>query len=349
MIVPLFLMNRGCPHRCVFCNTRQIAGKFEEPLTEEHMRRMAAFYTGHGKTKSKPVELAFYGGNFTGMEEQEQVRLLEVADALIRDGIIHQVRISTRPDDLSSGSFDLLAKHQVRTIEIGAQSMMDDVLSLARRGHTAEDVSRAVRLAKDRGFSVGIHLMAGLPGDNEEKFAETIQKVIALRPDMVRLHPTLVFQETPLAAMYQAGEYAPLTLSEAIALCKRALVQFEKARIPLIRLGLQETELMKAPGSILAGPFHPAFRSLVEASIFMDMATRLLLEGDVAGSKASFSVSPRDVSSFRGEKNGNIRALMKHFGLDGIDVHPDPALERGTLVLGGGDRHSSPLRRMEQF
>jgi histone acetyltransferase (RNA polymerase elongator complex component) len=310
---------------------------------------MVALYNGHGKTKSEPVELAFYGGNFTGMALSEQARLLEMADTLIRDGLIHQVRIATRPDDLPPRTLDLLEKHQVRTIEMGVQSLVDDVLSLARRGHTAEDVARAVRLAKDRGFTVSIHLMAGLPGDDQEKFAETVQKTIDLRPDMVRLHPTLVFKETPLAKMYQTGEYNPLTLSEAIALCKKALVQFEKARIPLIRLGLQETELMKAPGSVLAGPFHPAFRSLVEASLFMDMATRLLLQGNVAGGKVSFSVSPRDVSSFRGEKNGNIHDLRKSFSLDDIAVHPDPDLERGALVLGVGDYHSSTLRRTEQF
>jgi hypothetical protein len=190
--------------------------------------------------------------------------------------------------------------------------------------------------------------MAGLPGDTEDKFAETIQKTIELRPDMVRLHPTLVFQETPLAEMYQAGEYAPLPLAAAIGLCKKALVELEKAGIPLIRLGLQETELMKAPGSLLAGPYHPAFRSLVEAAIFMDMATHLLLAGHVAG-KASFIVSPRDVSSFRGEKNGNIHALMQRFGLDGIGVHPDPDLERGALVLSTENRGPLRLHRTEQF
>jgi histone acetyltransferase (RNA polymerase elongator complex component) len=348
MIVPIFLLNRGCPHRCIYCNTRQIAGKTEEPLSEEHLRQTVASYAGQGKKKSEPTELAFYGGNFTGMEQQEQVRLLEITDTLIRDGLIHQVRIATRPDDLPPKTLDLLAQHQVRTIEIGAQSLQDDVLTLARRGHTAADVAQAVRQTKERGFAVGIHLMAGLPGDKEDKFAETIQKTIDLRPDMVRLHPTLIFQETPLAEMYQTGEYNPMTLSEAIHLCKKALVEFEKAGIPLIRLGLQETELMKAPGSILAGPFHPAFRSLVEAALFLDMATHLLLAGHVAG-KVSFSVSPRDVSSFRGERNGNIRALMEHFGLDGIGVDPDPTLERGALVLSAENHGPSRLHRTEPF
>jgi histone acetyltransferase (RNA polymerase elongator complex component) len=349
MIVPIFLMNRGCPHRCVYCNTRQIAGKTEEPLTEEHLRRTVVFYNNHSRRKSVALELAFYGGTFTGMAEPEQVRLLEITDTLMRDGLVDQARIATRPDDLPPRTLDLLAQHRVGTIEIGAQSMMDDVLALARRGHTAEDVATAVTKLKERGFSVGIHLMAGLPGDTEEKFAETVQKTIDLRPDMVRLHPTLVFQETPLAEMYQAGEYAPLTLAAAIHLCKKALVQFEKARIPLIRLGLQETELMKAPGSVLAGPFHPAFRSLVEAALFLDMATHLLHEMAVTRDKASFSVSPRDVSSFRGEKNGNIRDLMKRFGLDGITVRPDPALERGDLALSTENHGVMRLHRTEPF
>jgi len=191
--------------------------------------------------------------------------------------------------------------------------------------------------------------MAGLPGDTEDKFSETLQKVIALRPDMVRLHPTLVFPETDLAAMYQAGEYVPLTLTDAVSLCKKALVQFERAGIPLVRLGLQETELMRAPGGILAGPFHPAFRSLVEASLFLDMATQLLREENITTGRVSFSVSPRDLSSFRGEKNGNISALTTRFNLTDIAVQSDPALERGALALSAQGRKTLRLRRTGHF
>jgi len=349
MIVPIFLMNRGCPHRCIYCNTRLIAGKTEEPLNEDHLRRTVASYTGQGKRKGESVELAFYGGNFTGMAEREQIRLLETTDALRCDGLIRQVRIATRPDDLSDHTLDLLARHHVGTVEIGAQSLADDVLALARRGHTAEDVAQAVRRTRERGFTVGLHLMAGLPGDTEDTFSETLQKVIAIRPDMIRLHPTLVFPETELAAMYQAREYVPLTMDGAISLCRKALVQCERAGIPLIRLGLQETELMKAPGGILAGPFHPAFRSLVEASLFLDMATQLLREENITTGRVSFSVSPRDVSSFRGERNGNISALTTRFNLTDIAVQSDPTLERGALVLYAQNGQTLRLRRAEQF
>ncbi|NLN59941.1 MAG: radical SAM protein [Deltaproteobacteria bacterium] len=348
MIVPVFLMNKGCPHRCIFCNTRQIAGKTEEPLTKDHLRRRVARCISPGRHAGGPVELAFYGGNFTGMPKREQARLLEITNTLMEEDLIHRVRIATRPDDLPPDTLAFLSQHRVGTIEIGVQSMIDDVLERSRRGHTAEDVVRSVRLAKERGFAVSVHLMAGLPGDTEEYFAETIRKIIALKPDMARLHPTLVFPETTLAAMYTAGEYLPLTMANAISLCKRALTQFDKAGIPLIRLGLQETELMKMPGGILAGPFHPAFRSLVEASIFLDMAVQLLLKYNAMEKRVCFSVCPRDISSFRGERNGNIHALMTRFKLNDITIQPDPALERGTLVLALAHHGSQQLRRMDQ-
>jgi len=349
MIVPIFLMNRGCPHRCIFCNTRQIAGKDRESLTEDHIRRTVARYAAHRKTQTEPVALAFYGGNFTGMGKGEQERLLSVTDGMIRDEMIHEVRMSTRPDDLTRETLDMLKRHGVGTIEIGVQSMNDRVLELARRGHTVEDVTRAVRLAKDRGIIVGLHLMAGLPGDSEDTFADSLQQAIDLKPDMVRLHPTLVFADTVLAEMFHAEQYTPLSLSSAVRLCKRALVLLEKARIPLIRLGLLETDLMRTPGSVVAGPVHPAFRSLVEASLFMDMAVQLLQERAVPDHGATFSVSPRDVSSFRGEKNGNIRELKRRFDLEEITVRPVPELERGTLVLSDGMNAVSKLRRTYQF
>lgn len=349
MIVPIFLMNRGCPHRCIFCNARQIAGKDRDPLTEEHIRQTVARYTAHRKTKTEPVALAFYGGNFTGMARGEQERLLAITDGMILDEMIHEVRMSTRPDDLTPETLDMLVRHGVGTIEIGVQSMNDEVLQLARRGHTAEDVNRAVRLAKDRGIVVGLHLMAGLPGDGEDTFLESVQRVIDLQPDMVRLHPALVFADTALAEMYHAGQYTPLSLSDAIRLCKRALVLFEKARLPLIRLGLLETDLMRTPGSVVAGPAHPAFRSLVEAALFMDMAVQLLHERAVLNHKATFFVSPRDVSSFRGEKNGNIRELKRRFDLEEITVQTAPDLERGTLAISDGNRILAQLKRTDQF
>jgi hypothetical protein len=218
-------------------------------------------------------------------------------------------------------------------VEIGVQSLDDHVLLLSRRGHTAKEAARGVDLLKKSGFITGVHLMVGLPGDNPARFAHTIDRCMEMRPHMVRLHPTIVFEKTELAEAYRAGHYVPLSLSEAVEICKYALKRFKAAGIPVIRLGLQTTSHMEAAGSIVAGPFHPAFHALVEESIFYDRAYDLLSQYPVAGKEIALSVSPRDESYMRGQKNGNLRKLKEQFHVRDIAVKPDKESARGTLVV----------------
>jgi len=349
MIVPIFLMNKGCPRRCIFCNIRQISGRDTDLPTENYLRQQIARYISFSRKKPSTLELAFYGGNFTGMPRCEQERILNITDVLRQEELIQGIRISTRPDDLDSKRLLFLQNHGVKTIEIGAQSMVDHVLRLSERGHTAQDVCTSVRLAQSFGMVTGIHLMLGLPGDTPEYFDDTVTQVIALKPDMVRLHPTLVFAETLLAEMYSHGCYTPLELSEAIRFCKTALIRFEKASIPIIRLGLQNTDAMEGEGNIIAGPFHPAFRSLVESAIFLDMAAKLLEGESASAHKVSFAVSPQDLSSFRGNKNANARLLQSRFQLSDVTILTDTAMKRGTLVLLVNNRCIATLYRSDLF
>lgn len=349
MIVPIFLINKGCPRRCIFCNIRQISGTDTDLPTENHLRQQIVRYISFSRKKNISLELAFYGGNFTGMPHCEQERIFNVTDTLMKERLIQTIRISTRPDDLDSSRLLFLQNHGVKVIEIGAQSMVDHVLHLSERGHTAHDVRTSVRLAQSFGMTTGIHLMAGLPGDTPEYFDDTITQVIALRPDMVRLHPTLVFAETLLAEMYTNGRYTPLGLSEAIYLCKTALIRLEKAAIPIIRLGLQKTETMEEEGNIIAGPFHPAFRSLVESAIFLDMAIKLLEAEHIPAHKVSFTVSPHDISSFRGNRNANIRSLRSRFQLSDMTILTDTTMKRGTLALSLSNRCVATLHRSDLF
>lgn len=342
LIIPVFIMNRGCPHRCLFCNERLTAGDRPESISAEAFRETVDACLGSAGRKSAPVQIAFYGGTFTGMTRQEQGRLLELAAPFLREGEIDGVRISTRPDEIDPEELAFLASSGVKTIEVGAQSLDDGVLSRSRRGHTSADAVRAVNLLKERGFETGIHLMAGLPGDSPDRFAETIRKVIALRPDMVRIHPTIVLEGTPLAADFREKRYIPLTLAEAVDICKNAIKKLAAAGIPVIRLGLQTTRELEEPGAIVAGPFHPAFRALVESAIFLEMAEALLAaagegKANLSG-VVSVSLSPADLSNFLGRRRSNIAALKGRFGLDAIRVDPDPALRRRTLVLTAGER-----------
>ena len=337
LIIPFFLRNRGCRHRCVFCSERVISGH-AAPVTEAAMRETVGATLSAGGGRHGGVEIAFYGGSFTGMPRGEQIELLRAAASLIAEGAVRSVRISTRPDDIDAAGLDLLAAMGVRAVEIGAQSLDDGVLRRSGRGHSADDVRRAVSLCRARGFETGVHLMAGLPGESRGSFEASVAEVIRIRPDTVRIHPVIVFRDTELARLHEQGRYRPLSLAEAVSWCRGALVRFTKAGIRVIRLGLQATDPMAREGCILAGPWHPSFRCLVEAEIFRDMAAMLMDRAAGGGTEACFRVAPADLSNFNGPGGTNRSWLRSRLGGRTIAVRPDPAIPRGALRLQDGRR-----------
>jgi histone acetyltransferase (RNA polymerase elongator complex component) len=343
MIIPFFIMNRGCTYRCLFCNERLTAGDRPDRIEAGAFHKTVRASLDGRRRRSGPVQIAFYGGTFTGMPWGEQSRLLDLAAPFIKSGEINGIRISTRPDEIDPESLALLKARSVTTVEVGAQSLDDAVLLRSGRGHTAIDTVRALALLREEGFETGVHLMAGLPGDSPERFAQTIEKTIVLRPAMVRIHPTVVLKDTPLAAAFHAGHYRPLTLDDAVDWCKKALKRLTVAGIPVIRLGLQTTAELEAPGAVVAGPFHPAFRSLVESSLFLEMAFCLLMSAggtSVAGRGKTlvFILSNADISSFLGPRRGNIATLQERFPTADIRVSADPTLPRRSLILATENR-----------
>ncbi|MCL2670249.1 MAG: radical SAM protein, partial [Syntrophaceae bacterium] len=223
MIIPFFIMNRGCRHRCRFCNQGLTAGNHpEEIASAAFTARVRSFLASRGE-KPGSVQIAFYGGTFTALPEAEQERLLALAEPFLKGGEVRGIRLSTRPDSLDARRISRLRDLGVTTIEVGAQSMDDRVLAKSDRGHGSEEVRQAVTALREAGIETGLHLMAGLPGDSPELFSATIGKAIDLRPDTVRIHPTLVLRDTPLAEDFLRGHYRPLTLDEAIGWCRQAL------------------------------------------------------------------------------------------------------------------------------
>jgi histone acetyltransferase (RNA polymerase elongator complex component) len=300
------------------------------------MRKTVGEYLSGSEGRYDRTEIAFYGGSFTGMPLEEQRELLDAAASLISEGAVHSIRVSTRPDDIDEARLDTLVAHGVRAVEIGAQSMDDGVLRKAGRGHTADDVRRAAALCRGKGLETGLHLMAGLPGESRHSFETSVAEAIRIAPDTVRIHPVLVFRDTELARLYEQGEYRPLSLEEALNWCKTALADLTRARIPVIRLGLQATDEMEKEGCILAGPWHPAFRSLVEAELFRDMALELVERAGADSPGKVFHVAPADLSSFNGPGGKNRSWLQSHLGGRPVAARPDPAVPRGTLKLRDG-------------
>lgn len=333
LIIPIFIMNSGCPHRCVFCNQKITAGNFPSKITQEYFEAEVKSYLAWNKDKSKSVEIAFYGGSFTGVEPAYQEQLLSWADSFIQKGLVDSVRISTRPDYISENNLPLIKKYGVRTVEIGAESFVDDVLRYAGRGHDSASIVKAMMILKEHDFRTGLHLMAGLPQDTQKGFIYSVDKTIELKPDTVRIHPVIVFGGTALADEFREGKYKPLELPDAVELCRMAWEKLSDAGIRVIRMGVQLTPQMQQEGAILAGPVHPAFGSLVLASVFYHQTIKLLESVPRDAKEIHFNISGRDISNFRGWNNMNIEAIKKLYPQAKLIVESLPGQLDGEISV----------------
>ena len=304
-IIPIFIPHAGCPHQCVFCNQKKISG--QKTASAQAVRQQVEKYLQWIKP-GRDNEAAFYGGSFTGLEPELQEELFAPVDELLQKGVIGSVRCSTRPDYISPARLELLKRHNVSAVELGVQSLDDEVLQRAERGHTAASVKQAVQLLREYGFKVGLQLMCGMPGQGRESFLQTVEQSIALQPDMVRLYPLLVIKDTPLEASYRSGGFMPLSVEAAAKLCAEAWEQFTAAGIIVIRMGLQPDEELCTPGNIVAGPFHPAFGELVKILVLRRRLTPQIEALLSSGRRKIKILVPKNMESkLRGQQNANIK------------------------------------------
>jgi len=350
-IIPIFVPDLGCPHRCVFCNQKKITGREHVPTPDEVREKIAGYLEtipgGNGIIK----EVAFYGGSFTAVDRKLQRELLAPAYRLLADGKIDRIRVSTRPDAISEDILAMLAAFGVSTVELGVQSMDDQVLLKSGRGHTGSDVMRAAELIRSWGLVLGLQMMIGLPGDTEEKDIQTAAELVLLKPDMVRIYPCLVLKGTILAELYEKREYTPLTLDEAVMRCRKLLVMFEKEGIRVIRIGLQPSEQIALDGDVLTGPYHPAFRELVETAAAREVVAALLINGAgvTRACSVQLAVPETDVSIVRGHRGINVEYFTKEFGLNKFITGTDSGLCRGDIRLEAvdGQRYGLLMSRKE--
>ena len=265
-------------------------------------------------------ELAFYGGSFTAMPAEEQERLLDAALPFLSSGLLSGIRVSTRPDAIDNAAIDRLARYGVGTVELGAQSMRDTVLDAAGRGHTSEDTRRAARLLKSHGFSLILQMMTGLPRDDDEGAIYTAREFVELKPDGVRVYPTVVIKDTALCDMWRNGTYSEHTVEDAVRIGARIIPIFEGAGIPIIRFGLNPTEDLSG-GDAVAGAYHPALGELAYARVMLSRASELMrARGVQHGSRVELGVNPRDISRVTGQHRANIEALTAAFGLAELKI-----------------------------
>ncbi len=329
IIIPVFLPFLGCHEQCLFCNQKATATALPSPSFVRSFIG-ASLNNLPSDNEHREKQVAFYGGSFTAIGKEDQAHYLKEVRPFLDSGLIDSIRISTRPDALEEETIHLLKGYGVKTVELGTQSMIDEVLLLSKRGHSSEDTVSAILRLKQRGIEVGVQLMIGLPGDTFDRFLMTLDRTIDLKPDFVRIHPTLVLKGAPLENLWRAGEYSPLSLDEAIQWLKKGILRLESAAIPVARVGLQPTQDLER--NLLAGPYHPALHQLVDAEIFFDMAKHLLRISPKE-SQAFFCCHPEEVSNLRGQRNENILRLKELFNLSEILIRESKELPRGRLVI----------------
>jgi histone acetyltransferase (RNA polymerase elongator complex component) len=332
--IPIFVPHRGCPFQCVFCNQTHITGT-DRQVTPEDVRRTIRDYVKTLPKEDRFVEAAFFGGSFTGIPIDVQRELLRAAYEFIKEGIIDGIRLSTRPDYITDEILAQLATFGVTAVELGVQSMDEDVLALSQRGHHPQDVREAVKKIRTYSFSLGLQMMTGLPGDTEEKSLATAKALIGLKPDFVRIYPTLVVKDTPLEMMYRQGDYTPQTLEAAVKLCVKLKKQFDQAAVPIIRLGLMTTEEIAPGRALVAGPFHSSFGELVQTEEYYEKLVRIL--DGVKERDAVILVHPTQMSKVIGNRKINKNRIEQLYGIR-IKIKPDPIIEKGQIILYNRER-----------
>ncbi len=304
--VALFVPDEGCPHRCSFCNQKTISGK-SRPLTVEDIEK--AVETALSTSECGDGEIAFFGGSFTAIERNYMLSLLKKGREYVDKGLFKGIRISTRPDCIDAEILDILKENKVTSIELGCQSMDDEVLLLNKRGHTSHDVVKSASLIKKYGFELGVQMMTGLYGDTKEKSLETAKKLISLKPDTARIYPTVVLENTVLAELYEKGEYSPQSTDEAAEICAELLLMFYKADIKVIRLGLHSGGNVEE--GFVAGAYHPAFREMAESIIYLKKIKEQIEKEKLFNGVIEITVGSPYISMATGQKKSNIKELSR--------------------------------------
>ena len=330
-IIPFFIAHQGCPHQCIFCNQHAITGS-RERLTGEMVGREIRSCLAWPREAARQVQVAFYGGSFTGLGRDRQQELLGAVRPFIDRGEVDFIRLSTRPDYIDREKSLYLKERRVGLVELGIQSFDGAVLEKCRRGHTAEQVEEAFVQLRRAGIGVGGQLMVGLPGETTRGVAAGAQRLALLRPDLVRIYPALVLQGSPLADLYASGGYRPLSMNRAVALCARLKEIFEAARIPVARLGLQPSASLEK--ELTAGPYHPAFGELVLSRLYFRRVRRILalLQKERGRATINLILSAADQSIFYGQKRTSVQRLNALGLLAGVEVVFRPGLPRFTIT-----------------
>ncbi len=329
--IPIFIPELACPHQCVFCNQGKISGTHSIPQPKD-VKDIVERYLAT-IPENRIINIAFFGGSFTGLSIHLQEEYLKEAFGFVKNGRISGIRLSTRPDYINEEVLELLKKYSVTTIELGVQSTNREVLHRSGRGHSFEDIRNASNLICNYGFELGLQMMIGLPGDNYDRSIQTANDIVSLGAGNTRIYPAIIIKGTALEKLYRKGEFRPLTLEQAVEWTKDIVHIFEKSNVSIIRMGLHPSDELVIGKSLIDGPFHPSFKEIVMTRIWREIIdTELQSINSSPSNNIKITVSDRQIHYAIGYRQANKEQLK----LQGYNVRfaRNPSFSQYQLNIG---------------
>ncbi len=315
--IPIFIPHKGCPNNCIFCNQKKISGQIND-VTVQDVDNIIQKYLNYYTNKDKKIEIAFFGGSFTGIDINLQVEYLKVANKYIQSKKVDSIRLSTRPDYINDEILNMLEEYGVETIELGVQSMDDEILNYAKRGHTSQDVIKASRLIRNHNIRLGHQVMVGLPKSTIDTEVYTIKECLKLKPEQLRLYPVYVIEDSELYDMYNLEIYKPLDINSAVKRCLAIINECQKTNVAIIRLGLQSTSEITSSNSNIFGPVCDNFAEYVMAAIIRESIEKIYKENInedivvyVPSKYISVTVGPKKINKIYFENKYNVKYIVK--------------------------------------
>ncbi len=306
--IPIFIPHEGCPNACVFCNQHTITSSSDGADRDIRSEIDAALATFSGRPED--VQIAFFGGSFTGIDRDVMTRLLDDAYGYVRDGKVDSIRLSTRPDYISDDILDILKNHGVKSIELGIQSMSDKVLTASGRGHTARCTKEACKRIVQYGFELVGQMMLGLPESSLEDELDTARGICDMGACGTRIYPTVVFENTALCQKAKDGAYTPLTVEEAVRRGAAVYGEFVKRGVSVLRIGLQDTDALHG-SAVYAGANHSALGECIVSAFYCQALLAALQEHPVLLRAHMLTIlcAPGEESKVAGQKKSNKERL----------------------------------------
>ena len=308
--IPIFLPELACPYRCVYCNQFSITGlnNFVKP---EDVKNIIDSHLSSFKEENRFVEVAFFGGNFTGLPVNMQNDYLEIVQPYLDRNLVHGIRCSTRPDYISLQRVKEIKSYGMRNIELGAQSTNDEVLKYCKRGHTFNDIVEASQIILSEDITLGLQMMIGLPHDSEEKDYQTAKDIINLGARETRIYPCIVVKDTELETMYNSGEYKALSIEEAVERSSKLYTYFAENQVKVLRIGLHASDELDNEAYV-AGPYHKNFAEMVFSRIWRDNLKTLKPE-NLRSKDIIINVPESQINHAIGWKGENKKMLSEKF------------------------------------